>query len=459
MWFSHMKKIAFVLLALIIIASPELATAGNQNSFFLGDDAALAAGAIGAITRDSEAIWYNPAGLGGNDRTRLSVSGTTFMLRMQTVDNGVQTTLPSGVYKQNLSGNEYLAVPSALTFATDINSDISIGFGVYMPQYSDFSFNNSLNKTENFTSLPGTVNFSQGFDLDTLATEYDIGGAFGWQLAENFRVGAGLFVVYERTRFNQNLFEDIESADGSGAVTQFYVSNDRILVSTLGTRATLGAQFDPVEDWHIGLTLFSPTFQIYSWGQYSSDHAISGVDASGLPVTTAGRTASTISEWEGDMVEPFHSQISIAWEQPDLWIGLSGDIYLPLKNSGLFIDKKLTWNIAAGSKFKISEKFYGGAGFFTDNSDDKAPSSFGNSQVNYYGITFGTEFRTPIHRESEKPIIFSTVLSGRYALGIGHVGAMICDPDKGQNITNATSTPISVIFNELSLYVGTALYF
>jgi len=43
--------------ALGVVAVPRAARAGNTDSFYFSDDAALAAGAVTARTRDSGAIW------------------------------------------------------------------------------------------------------------------------------------------------------------------------------------------------------------------------------------------------------------------------------------------------------------------------------------------------------------------------------------------------------------------
>lgn len=454
-----MKKL-FILFVLSIFATP--AIAGNSNSFFLGNDAALTGGAIAAHTRDSEAIWYNPAGLGGNNLTRLDISGTVFQLRLQKISNGIDVTLPSGDHTDDLKGNEYFAIPAALSFARNINDNVSYGIGVYVPQYSDASYNSSLSSVETFSDIAESVNYEQGFDLDILDNLYNLGGAVGWKVNDKLRIGAGVFGLYERTRFNTNQFENISSADGSGNTSIFYVENARALVSTIGIRATGGVQYDINDNWRVGAVFFTPSFQIASWGQSSQMAAASDVEPGVAPASAAARDSRNIKEWEGKMVAPFHAQFSVSYEQPDYWIGVSGDIYAPLKTPSLMIDKKLNWNVCAGSKFKITEKIYGGAGFFTDNSDAGDPDVFGDAKINYYGLTFGGEFRTPIGRgesSGKPPIIFSTVLSGRYALGIGEVGGLMFDPVQDVNINNARVRKIDVYFNELSAYLGTGLYF
>lgn len=459
---SSIKDLAFLLLGIAGCLFTNLSYAGNSNSFFMGDDAALTAGAIAAHTRDSEAIWYNPAGLGGNKLTRLDLSGTVFMLRLQKAKNAMAVELPSGTQSDDLTGNEYLAVPSALTFARKATEKLSYGFGIYIPQYSDYSFNNTISsKNEDFSSIgiKVPVNYEQGFNLDTLAVQYHLGGAVGYEVNESFRVGAALFALYSKTRYDQSQFENLESADPSVDLDLFSVESERAIVSSIGVRATGGLQFDITKEWKAGFVVFSPAFQVYSWGNYSLDTGSVWLNDAGVLSSLAYRVSSKISEVEGKMIEPLHFQASAAWERPDFWIGAAADIYLPLRTPSLFIDKKTNWNVCIGSKFRLSEKIWGGAGFFTDNSDQKTPNEFGDDDVNYYGLTFGSEFKTPIKRYDDTnipPIVFSTVLAGRYALGIGHIGGSKYYP---LGTKEPELTLEHVYFQEFSLYVGTALYF
>lgn len=450
------KKIVF--LAFLAIFLPFLAFAGNSNAVFVGDDAAITAGAINAVVRSSEAIWYNPAGLGGNTYSRLNLSGTVFALHLQNIPNAMQTTLPSGQVNQSLSANEYLIIPAAMTFVRQLNDDISYGFGVYVPQYGDISFNNSYSSVENFPTIAEPVNYAQGFNLDSLSTDYQLGFGMGWQATEKVRLGAAIFGIYDKFRFNWSEYESISSADGSQTTEIFFLDTYRSLISSLGIRATGGIQVELNKNWRFGANIFTPTFQLASWGNVVT--SVGSVSQTGS--VSSIRIDQNIKEWDGLMINPFHAQMSIAYQDEDFWIGLSGDIYTPLKTPNLLVDKKLNWNVCAGGKAILTPKISLGGGFFTDNSDSRTPTSFGEGRVNYYGVTFGADFKTPIARHNDpnsQPIIFGTVLAGRYALGLGEVGGQAFDPTRDENISNARTTLTDVVFHELSLYIGTSLYF
>lgn len=68
------------------LALGPLARAGNQRSAFPGGEAPMSAGALVASMRGGDAIWYNPAGLGGQKRSKIDLSATSFTYRLQRVD-------------------------------------------------------------------------------------------------------------------------------------------------------------------------------------------------------------------------------------------------------------------------------------------------------------------------------------------------------------------------------------
>ncbi len=88
-----MKKSFFPLIIVVVLLICRLALAGNAKSFPMGDNASMTAETVSAVTRDSEAIWYNPAGLGGNQYSRLNLSGNVFMIRFQNIPDGMTAVL------------------------------------------------------------------------------------------------------------------------------------------------------------------------------------------------------------------------------------------------------------------------------------------------------------------------------------------------------------------------------
>ncbi|HEU4539349.1 MAG TPA: hypothetical protein VFS00_34760, partial [Polyangiaceae bacterium] len=100
--------------AALALACPGRAFAQNTDSFFFSDEAAMAAGAVAATTRDSGAIWYNPAGLGGVKRGQIDLSASAFGLRMRQVPKAFTLSYPSGPRSSDVSATSIVSAPIAL---------------------------------------------------------------------------------------------------------------------------------------------------------------------------------------------------------------------------------------------------------------------------------------------------------------------------------------------------------
>jgi hypothetical protein len=102
------------------------ARAGNEDSFLYGDQAALTGGAVVATSANTASIWYNPAGLGLNDRGRFDLSGTAFTLRDRPIPAGLALDLPSGRVDVPLSSRKVFVVPATLAYARRIGEGLSM---------------------------------------------------------------------------------------------------------------------------------------------------------------------------------------------------------------------------------------------------------------------------------------------------------------------------------------------
>jgi hypothetical protein len=79
--------------------------------------------------------------------------------------------------------------------------------------------------------------------------------------------------------------------------------------------------------------------------------------------------------------------------------------------------------------------------------------------VDFYGMTTGFEFRKELAvkaGDSVRPLVFSTTLAARAALGFGTVGGFVFNIEDRQGLV---IVPREVEFLEMSLHVGSALFF
>ncbi|MCA9572155.1 MAG: hypothetical protein KC656_30155, partial [Myxococcales bacterium] len=75
----------------------------------------------------------------------------------------------------------------------------------------------------------------------------------------------------------------------------------------------------------------------------------------------------------------------------------------------------------------------------------------------YYGVTFGPELRTPLAmRDRDEPLVFSTTLGVRYALGFGSYGQIAFRPFEPGQLSARERT---LFMHELQVILGTSVSF
>src|SRR5262245_26975794 len=82
------------LLLAAALACPVPARAGNLDSFPLGNEAAMTAGAVVASTQDAAATWYNPAGLGSIERDSVDGSASVIAYRIGHFPRAIRVRTP-----------------------------------------------------------------------------------------------------------------------------------------------------------------------------------------------------------------------------------------------------------------------------------------------------------------------------------------------------------------------------
>lgn len=120
-----MRRSAFVFVMLIAVL-PTAARAGNDDELLAGNQAAMMGGAVSAFVRDSSAIWYDPAGLGGIARDQVDVSGTVYTLRFYRVPGFIEST--SGASDDAHVG-EFVSIPTQIAYVRALPPGLVLGLG------------------------------------------------------------------------------------------------------------------------------------------------------------------------------------------------------------------------------------------------------------------------------------------------------------------------------------------
>ena len=441
-------------------AQPGAAYPGNDDGFLLGGEAAMTAGAVTAITTGGGAIWYNPAGLGGNTHSKIDFSASAFALSVRRMPNLLVTQLETERLTGGADDLERRSIATTLAYVRDLSKTVSAGLGVFVPESDAFSTSSSLSTRTHFREFPGIpTDFQQRVEISWKRSTYYIGPAIGWEIVPNLRVGAALFGTF---RFDSERFMSLVEGHTADTyeIQRASLRQREANQTTVGARLAVGLQWQPHERLSIGVMVRTPEVLFYTWGNRSTLSDISPGLIEGEPGGLRFEDRS-LDGGSADMVAPWRFHLAVAYRFSNGWIAIEADIQTPLENENLAIDRGVTWNLRAGTHFSVSERLSFGMGVFTDQIGGRNLDQLGSWNVNFYGICLGGALQYPMRlREgSERDrLIFATSLSLRYALGLGESAGNYLEVHGADNI-GFQSHRQDVTFHEVTLYWGSGLIF
>jgi len=429
----------------LILLAPSVAFAGNGDGVLVGNEASMTGGAVAATVTDGSAAWYNPAGLAHMRRSAVDVSGNAFQLRA--AEEGGLISASTG--EQNDGGYlELISIPSASTIARRLDPDVVVAFGVFVPRLSQHQVRTGLNAG----SAPNTARWT--LSSTSFRAAYHAGGAIGIRVDERFRIGFSFFGVYrERSDTFQSAGEFVLPTE-----TRLIARGGIRQLRSLGAEVGFGLQWEPQPGVVIAATLRSPGLEILTQVRSTTTE----IDVTARPGD--GDLLRFVPEDEEALapgiavLTPGRLNLAIAHRFDRGWIGAEIDVQPPLEIEGV-IARRFVWNVRVGGRYEVDENLGIGVGFFTDQSEGAPIAELGETRVDFYGLSGGFEYRTS-HQlgegEASSDLVFSTTVGLRYAAGIGEVGGLLFDPDRG--IEQAT-VPIGTTIHEIGLHIGSALYF
>lgn len=435
-----------------IVAGP--VWAGNDNGILLGNQAAMTGGAVVATVVDGSAIWYNPAGLARVEVATVDATASAFVLRTFSIPVGLVERGASG---RTASGSfrELVSVPSLLSFVRPLGERLKLGLGLFTEQFSDLRLRTTLD-------VAGDPSVRWGLSVTQDAETYFGGVALAWQATPTLHVGASVLVGY-RDVAAATQFSGGELTDAGGNRTEDFVSEALWLATTsVGVQVLTGIQWQPLERFRLGITVGSPVYQVYT-----SARTLTNV-AQSVPPAGSSNAAQTFTLEPADQTEvawrtalPSVYRVALAYGTPTFWVSVGGD-YRPANEDNAGPERDAVVNGQVGGRWQVTERWGLGAGLFTDRSAQPRPLSFGSGRIDFYGGTVGTEYRSElsvVDATTQKPLTFSTTLALRYAYGSGEFGAFELPTIDRVGSDGVTPRDTALTSHEVTLHIGTALFF
>ena len=448
-----MSRWLLVLVLVAICAMSASAEAGNRDGLLFGNDAALTAGAVIATGGDGGQLWYNPAGLGANDRRRFNVGGSAFVLSFRGRDEAVVTNLVLDEPAGRAQSVEFLSVPTTSSFMLRLRPGITLALGSFMVTSDQQSVGAVLQG-----SVPGAVESATVVvDVGGFHTALLFGAGLGFQPVDWLRVGFSLFALYERFEMSGLFALNTRNGDETAAI----LLNDQVSWNRIGLDSVVGVQIAPPVGLRLGLVVRTPRFAFLDFGRELAVETV-GYGSSAGGFLDFALADNQVQGWGLRIIRMPVVALGAGWASARWSVGIEGDLTPPMTDPAPGVaPARLLWNVRIGGRLQISDRVELGTGLFTDRSDLPEVRSVLEQKIDWYGGTFGVRLRNPVALAAggrAPDIVLVNTFALRYAAGPGEIAvidvAVLSASDVG-----FTLLPRDVVFHELSLHIGTALHF
>lgn len=399
----------------LALVAPE-ARAGNAETYYLGSDAALTAGAATATTTGASALWYNPAQLAEGEGDTINLGVSAYLVRFGgTAD--LEPGTPS-IDRKKFDGMAFQSTPTTVAHKLRLFG-WDIGVGLFVPN-TVLSSPRALAKTTPGSSIQGEIALDASFSR----TEYYAGLGFGRQLSSNVRVGAAVFGYYANNQ------EDVDLgviADGD-----FIVDSGGVTENQFGLQAVSGLSWRALPRLRLGLTLRSPVVELFTSGSETELRA-EGDRSSG---TATVRIESRGLGGQAGILAPARAALGAAID-----LGTATTVAVDLRVRGPYSDDHQrvgdpVVDVRAGARTRLARQTWLGGGLFSDRSARPARGGDDSTDdLDYYGATLGVELGRPyraVNDEGERRRLrFATAFVVSYALGLGRVANLAATDREG----------------------------
>lgn len=407
----------------------------------------MTGGAVSAVTSDGSAMWYDPAGIAAVTRGQLDLSGSATVLRIADTPR----LLSSATTGHAADGGylEVIGIPSAVTLVRLLEPRLAFGFGIFTPQLT-----NHVDRVGLTDTVAGLTSRWQLVQQENSQNTY-AGLSLGYRVSSNVRFGGTLFGLYRQTTTSTHFFGGATDADGNDVFAAG--SSSLSALQSVGVELAVGLQWDVIPGLTFAAALRTPDLQLGSLFRSTSASIMTthGGELMFEPADASGLVPNV------GPVTPTRLRLGLAWRTSRAWLGIDVEIAHELLVPALDIQRRWVVNAHVGGRYWLDENVSIGAGLFTDVSPTRRVTQYGQTQIDFFGGSLGLEIHTP-HQlgpdEQAATIVFAQTFALRYAVGVGEIGGLSFS-DASPTMQTSSVALVSTTVHELSLHLGSALYF
>ncbi|MBM4397024.1 MAG: hypothetical protein FJ087_15215 [Deltaproteobacteria bacterium] len=453
-----MRRTAAALVLAASAASAVPALAGNSNTFHIGARAAGMGGAYTAMAEEGSVAWYNPAGLGYNDRSSVDVSASAFFLELVQVPGLLRTVMPSGaVTPSDFSTSSFQVVPTSLSYVMRLGDGKgggprhSLALSVFVPQSVKYASSLVVGSKET------AGDYRQKLAVEDVATRYLLGPSWGIAIGR-WAVGASLYATYGLETRRAEFYQDVARPEGSHF---FALNGGAMTVTELGLAWAVGAQCRATDRLRVGLVIRPPSMRLYRSvdGSWLEARSLPARDDPARIVSEFEETRASGSTFSARMASPLSFAFGAAWlDEGRFAVSADADYALPFRDDEEGIDRKGVFNARAGAEIWLAPRWAIEFGAFTDFSPERSASSLASKRVDFYGASLAVSRLSAYDvtgSDKTDRITFASTFGVRYAFGYGEMGGLDVLPATDES---RRKRPAAMI-HDISVIVGTSMQF
>ncbi len=447
-------KRASVLLGLLIVLFSNTAKAGNNDEVNAGVDITLTGGAVVAKVSTGAALWYNPAGLARFKDSSFELTGVT--LRMSVVNAPGLLTLETGEQSRERRF-DVAFIPEALTFKLPLKK-VQLGIGLFSSSLRRELVQQRVAHVGDPVAMTPPAQWQAGANsrVDNFHISGGIATAFD-ERKQKALVGGAFDLVVSTARID-SLLTGFYAGGSEGLVSVSSLSNE----AGFGLQLKGGVQWIPIPAVRLGLSISTPTYLFLLFERLTENASLAPPGDSGEdPQAMNSYRRQTSGGWWG--VEPGKLRFGVAYV--GTWGWVEGDLVVDfrLRSSRFLFNQRTVPNGRAAVVFNASRFVKLGIGLFTDLSQTKTLISFGDRQVDFFGVHLGLLFTNYDSRPDsfaarevpdpdEKKSYITVAVGLRYSHGRGDILGFLLpaeyDPDAIQ------TTPVAARVNDIDINFG-----